>query len=133
MTLEEIRTVLEALSLASERVTELSGWCKLPASGGTLQAITNYTTGKSVMFDGLTLQTGEWINLSFDPLNLKFQGGWSGRGNLMRYVVAGSDYGDFYLSPGANYLSVFMTDTTAVSGATIAWTPLFWGLDGALL
>jgi len=100
---------------------------------GTLKSITNYTTGKSVMFDGLTLQAGEWISLSFDPLNLQFRGGWAGRGNLMRYVVAGSDYGDFYLSPGANYLSVFMTDTTAASGATIAWTPLFWGLDGALL
>jgi hypothetical protein len=100
---------------------------------GTLKSITNYTTGKSVMFDGLTLQAGEWIGLNFDPLNLQFRGGWAGRGNLMRYVVAGSDYGDFYLSPGANYLSVFMTDTTAASGATIAWTPLFWGLDGALL
>jgi len=100
---------------------------------GTLKSITNYTTGKSVMFDGLTLQAGEWISLSFDPLNLQFRGGWAGRGNLMRYVVAGSDYGDFYLSPGANYLSVFMTDTTAASGAWIQWTPQFWGLDGALL
>lgn len=100
---------------------------------GTLKSITNYSTGKSVMFDGLTLQAGEWISLSFDPLNLQFRGGWAGRGNLMRYVIPGSDYGDFYLSPGANYLSVFMTDTTAASRATIAWTPLFWGIDGALL
>ncbi len=100
---------------------------------GTLKSITNYRTGKSIMFDGLTLNAGEWISLSFDPLNLQFRGGWAGRGNLMRYVIPGSDYGDFYLSPGANYLSVFMTDTAAASGATIAWTPLFWGLDGALL
>ena len=41
MTLEEIREVLGALSLAAERITELSGWCKLPASGDTLQAITD--------------------------------------------------------------------------------------------
>jgi len=100
---------------------------------GTLKAITNYTTGKSVMFDGLTLRAGEWINLSFDPLNLQFKGGWEGRGNLMRYVVPGSDYGDFYLTPGANNISVFMTDTTTASGAWIQWTPQFWGLDGALL
>jgi hypothetical protein len=85
------------------------------------------------MFDGLTLQTGEWINLSFDPLNLKFRSGWKGRDNLMRYVIAGSDYGDFYLTPGANNISVFMTDTTTASGAWIQWTPQFWGLDGALL
>lgn len=100
---------------------------------GTLKAITNYTTGKSVMFDGLTLQAGEWINLSFDPLNLQFKGGWEGRGNLMRYIVPGSDYGDFYLKPGGNALSLFMTDTDANTNAFIHWTPLFWGLDGALL
>ena len=100
---------------------------------GTLKAITNHTTGKSVMFDGLTLQPGEWINLFFDPLNLIFQGGWSGRGNLMRYIVPGSDYGDFYLKPGSNALSLFMTDANTDSGAFIWWTPLFWGIDGALL
>lgn len=100
---------------------------------GTLQAITNYTTGKSVMFDGLTLQAGEWIGLNFDPLNLKFRGGWAGRGNLMRYVIPASDYGDFYLKPGSNALSLFMPGTTSASGATIVWRPKFWGLDGALL
>jgi hypothetical protein len=100
---------------------------------GTLKSITNYSTGKTIAFNGLTLQTGEWIGLNFDPLNLKFRGGWAGRGNLMRYVIAGSDYGDFYLTPGANNISVFMTDTTTASGAWIQWTPLFWGLDGALL
>ncbi len=100
---------------------------------GTLKAITNYSTGKSVMFDGLTLGDGEWMGLNFDPLQLSFRSGWAGRGNLMRYVVPGSDYGDFYLMPGANHLSLFMTDTDSNSGATIVWTPKFWGLDGALL
>ena len=100
---------------------------------GTLKSIKNYRTGKSVVFDNLTLEAGEWINLNFDPLNLSFMSGWTSRGNLMRYIIPGSDYGNFYLSPGANYLSVFMTDTDSNSGATIAWTPKFWGLDGALL
>ena len=100
---------------------------------GTLKSITNYTTGKSVMFDGLTLNAGEWINLIFDPLDLQFKGGWDGRGNLMRYVIPGSDYGDFYLRPGANNLSLFMDDTTSATKASIVWTPKFWGLDGALL
>jgi len=102
---------------------------------GTLKAITNYSTGKTIAFDGLTLNAGEWINLFFDPLNLIFQGGWSGRGNLMRYVVPGSDYGDFYLKPGNNLISLFFPDSdeNLGSGAFISWTPLFWGLDGALL
>ena len=59
---------------------------------GTLKSIINYRTGKSVMFDGLTLQAGEWINLNFDPLQLSFRSGWAGRGNLLRYVIAGSDF-----------------------------------------
>jgi hypothetical protein len=100
---------------------------------GTLKSIVNYRTMKVIHFDGLTLQTGETISLNLDPLNLQFKGAWDGRGNLMRYVIAGSDYGDFHLVPGANYLSLYMTGTTANSGATIAWVPKFWGLDGALL
>jgi len=102
---------------------------------GTLKAITNYSTGKTIAFDGLTLNAGEWINLLFDPLNLIFQGGWSGRGNLMRYVVPGSDYGDFYLKPGNNLISLFFPDSdeNLGSGAFISWAPLFWGIDGALL
>lgn len=102
---------------------------------GTLKSITNYTTGKSIMFDGLTLNAREWIGLQFDPLNLKFRGGWDGRGNLMRYVVPGSDYGDFYLKPGNNLISLFYPDSdrNLRSGAWITWSPLFWGLDGALL
>ncbi len=102
---------------------------------GTLKAITNYSTGKTIAFDGLTLNAGEWINLFFDPLNLKFQGGWSGRGNLMRYIVPGSDYGDFYLKPGNNLISLFYPDSDPDlgSGAFIQWNPQFWGLDGALL
>lgn len=105
------------------------------AGPGTLKAITNYSTGKSIMFDGLTLNAGEWINLHFDPLNLRFYGGWSGRGNLMRYIVPGSDYGDFYLKPGNNLISLFFPDSdeNLGSGAFISWTPLFWGIDGALL
>ena len=100
---------------------------------GKLKSITNYSTGKSVIFNGLTLLAGEWIGLYFDPTNLRFVGGWSSRGNLMRYVTASSDYGNFYLQPGTNLLSLFMTDTTSASGATIVWQPMFWGLDGALL
>lgn len=100
---------------------------------GTLKSIINYRTGKSVMFDGLTLQAGEWISLNFDPLQLSFRSGWAGRGNLMRYVIAGSDYGDFYVSPGANYISLFMDDTDANSKASITYVPKFWSLEGALL
>ena len=107
--------------------------CAQITGPGTLKSLTNYKTNKAVMFDGLTLNAGEKISLNFDPLNLVFKSAWAGRGNLMRYVVSGSDYGDFYLKPGTNSLSLYMTESTTDSGATITWTPLFWGLDGAVL
>mgnify|MGYP002682125159 CR=1 FL=1 len=102
---------------------------------GKLNSIINYTTGAHIEFNDLTLQEGEWIGLNFDPVNLKFMGGWAGRGNLLRYINPGSDYGNFYLKPGVNSISVFMdkATTTAATKAWIAWKPRFWGIDGALL
>jgi hypothetical protein len=102
---------------------------------GKLNSIINYSTGAHIEFNDLTLQEGEWIGLNFDPVNLKFRGGWAGRGNLLRYVNPGSDYGNFYLKPGVNSISVFMdkSTTTAATNAWITWKPRFWGIDGALL
>ncbi len=102
---------------------------------GKLNSIINYSTGAHIEFNDLTLQEGEWIGLNFDPVNLKFRGGWAGRGNLLRYVNPGSDYGNFYLKPGVNSISVFMdkATTTAATNAWITWKPKFWGIDGALL
>ena len=100
---------------------------------GMLRSITNYSTGANVGFDALTLLAGEYINLEFDPTNLVFWSSWRGRGSLLRYVNAGSDYGNFYLRPGINYISLFMTDTTADTHAFISYKPQFWGIDGALL
>jgi hypothetical protein len=102
---------------------------------GTLKSIINYSTGANVSFDGLTLQTGEYLNLWFDPTNLRFTSNWKGRGSVLRYVNAGSDYGNFYLKPGANYISLFIEVADPLVDepeAFITWTPKFWGIDGAL-
>jgi len=99
---------------------------------GVLQSITNYTTGKTIEFDGLTLQAGEWVNLQCNPSRIKFQSGWASRGNLLRYVVPGSDIADFYIKPGTNHINVLMpSGYTAASGGTIHWYPKFWSIEGA--
>jgi len=102
---------------------------------GKLYSITNYSTGAQVEFNDLTLLAGERLDLNFDPLNLKFTSSWAGRGSVLRYVNAGSDYGNFYLKPGYNTISLFMdkATTTSATKAWIAWKPKFWGSDGALL
>jgi hypothetical protein len=102
---------------------------------GTLYSITNYSTGAQIAFNDLTLLQGEVISFNFDPLNLKFTSSWAGRGSVLRYVNAGSDYGNFYLMPGYNTISMFMdkSTTTSATKAWMAWKPKFWGIDGALL
>jgi len=102
---------------------------------GKLNSITNYTTGAHIEFNDLTLLPGERLDLNFDPLNLKFTSSWAGRGSVLRYVNPGSDYGNFYLKPGYNTISVFMdkATTTSATKAWMAWKPRFWGIDGALL
>ncbi len=102
---------------------------------GKLYSIINYTTGAHITFNELTLLEGEIISLNFDPLDLKFFSSWKGRGNVLRYVNAGSNYGNFYLMPGNNTISLFMdkNTTTTDTKAWIAWKPRFWGIDGALL
>ena len=102
---------------------------------GKLNSIINYSTGAQIAFNDLTLLAGERLDLNFDPLNLKFTSSWEGRGSVLRYVNAGSDYGNFYLKPGYNTISVFMdkSTTTSATKAWMAWKPRFWGIDGALL
>ena len=101
--------------------------------GRVLKAITNYRTGKSIMFAGSRFKAGEWISApNFDPLNLQFRGGGLAGGNLMRYVMAGSDYGDFYLSPGAN-LTLGLHDRHTQAGQLSLGRRYSGGLTGAVL
>lgn len=99
---------------------------------GVLSSIYNYSNGKQIFFNDLTLLADETLDINLDPLDIYFRSSW--RGNMMGYIAAGSDYGDFYLDPGQNYIYFFMpSGTTAATGGEMTWTPLFWGLDGALL
>lgn len=98
---------------------------------GELRSIVNYSTNRSITFDGLTLQTGEYIDMWLDPANLRMKSSWSGRGSVLRYVNPGSDFGDFYLRPGENLISLFMPTTDANAGGYIKWKPKFWSIDGA--
>lgn len=99
---------------------------------GVLQGFSNFTTGASIQFDGLTLQPNEVLTINLDPTNLKMTSTW--RGNCLRYVNAGSDLGDFYLKPGDNSITFFMpSGTDSNTKAYLYYTPAFWNVEGALL
>jgi len=118
-----VNTVGEAASANS--------YCFIQIHGpGVLQSIVNYTTGKSIQFNGLTLFAGEWINMVLDPQQIAMTSSW--RGNCLRYIIPGSDHGDFYLAPGENNISVFMpSGTDANSGGFMTWSPRYWSIEGA--
>jgi hypothetical protein len=106
---------------------------------GVLQTIVNWSSKKAIQFNGLTLQAGEWLNLTLDPHNVKVISGW--RGDCLKYIIPGSDIANFYLTPsnvfkngqaGQNNIGVLMpSGTTSNSAGWLYWRPKYWSIEGA--
>ena len=101
---------------------------------GTLQSISNFSTGQKITFNGLTLLAGERLMLYLDPTALKMTSSWSGRGSVWRYLNAGSDIGNWFMRPGGNYLGVFIPSGYDVDATKVyaQWQPKYWSIDGAV-
>ena len=100
---------------------------------GKLQIIKNNSTDKSIWFNNLIMQAGEKIMIDLNPTEVSMTSSWAGRGNVLRYVGAGSDIGDFTMKPGINSITILIPDSTSATRVMIRWVPLFWGIDGAVL
>lgn len=100
---------------------------------GRLRVIKNMTTDKGIWFQGLTLLAGERILLDLNPTEVEMTSSWAERGNVLRYVGAGSNIGDFIMKPGINNVVFLIDQSTAATRIMMRWTPLFWGIDGAVL
>jgi hypothetical protein len=99
---------------------------------GVLQSINNFTTGKSISFDDLTLQSDEIITMNLAPTNLSITSSWSERGNVLRYVNPGSNLSNFYMKPGYNAVNLFMpSGTSAATKTYLFWIPKFWNIEGS--
>jgi hypothetical protein len=100
---------------------------------GAVRSLINYSTGKRINFNNLTLLAGETITINLDPTDLRMESSWSGRKGLMATIASGSDHGDFFMSPGSNTIQLYMpTGTTGSTKAWIEWTPLYWSIEGAV-
>ena len=96
---------------------------------GTIWQIKNYTTGKAIFFDDLTLLAGEVITLDLRPGKISITSTF--RGSILPYVLPGSSY-DFPLLPGANNVSAYLFgSTSAASGIVMTWKDNYHGIDGA--
>lgn len=95
---------------------------------GRVWQLKNYTTDKAIYLNSLTLLADEQVVLDLRPGSISFNSSF--RGNLMPYVLPGSDM-DFFLLGTGNYVSSFMTDTSGSSAILMTWNDLYWSIDGA--
>lgn len=112
------------------------------ADGGTVESVTNWTTGKAIYFD-LTMQTGEYafLDLStltpqYSPLTSRPPYGrhgprlWSNfRGEITRLILPNSDLATFRLLPGENVILVKTKNAGAAAGFWLYWRSRYLSLD----
>lgn len=96
---------------------------------GQLWQVKNYTTNRALYFNNLIVQASENILIDFNPERVRVYSYW--RGNLLNYVLPGSDF-DFPLVPGNNNIAAFMTSATSDAYMTMEYVDLFLSLDGAV-
>lgn len=94
---------------------------------GSLWQIKNYTTGKEILFYGLSIAAYETVTISLQPGNIYAIS--SLRGNVFGNII-GSDL-DFPVVTGSNNISIYMTGTNAGTLALMSYHDTFWSLDGA--
>ena len=97
---------------------------------GTTWQLKNYTTGKSIFFDSLTLLAGETAVLNLDPMHVSFVSSF--RGNIMGSILKGSNL-NFPLLPGNNNISAYMYgSTTAATDLKMQWRGRYWSTEGTI-
>lgn len=102
---------------------------------GTVEAIINWTTGKGIYFDNLTIRTGEsvWLDLSVLtpqvlPVHHQSPAGRSGprlwssaRGDITRLILPHSDLASWRLLPGSNTVLVKIRDASPTAVVYVVW------------
>lgn len=96
------------------------------AGPGQLYEVVNWTTGEALFFD-LVLLEGETLTIDLAPGVKSVVSSF--RGSVVNTLLPGSQFATWRLLPGGNQLGVYMTGTTALSGAVVQWSERFWSLD----
>lgn len=97
---------------------------------GNLYSILNTSTDESLYFN-LTLLANERAVLDMTPGRIRFYSNF--RPNLLGTILPGSSLATFRLSPGTNYLSVFIGGTVNVNTSiNVNWRNAVWSIDGVV-
>lgn len=85
--------------------------------GFFLYTIRNTTTGKELFFNNFPILPSEIITLTLEPSRISMVS--NVRGNIIRYMISGSDVTNFALQPGANTITVLAS--ASVADITMSW------------
>jgi len=106
---------------------------KIKRTGGTSAIMTwikNETTGATLFLD-YSLLDGEEVVLDFRQGKRGVTS--SMFGDVWDAVLRGSDFGNFFLMPGSNSISVFVRDEgDPTVDASIRWQTSHWSMDGGV-
>lgn len=95
------------------------------AGPGRLVWLENQTTGKTLYFN-LYIFPNEEVTIDIPARRIYS----NTRGNLLEYLLPGSDFGDFILAPGNNRIACLMYDDVNAR-LSIQHTPSHWSADAS--
>lgn len=87
-----------------------------PNTAAPIYQIVNTTTGAGIYFDGLQISPGETITITLDPQNIRMVSSF--QGNIIRYVIPGSNVAGWFLQPGENTVSIWAPNPLITLAAT---------------
>lgn len=83
---------------------------------GTLRGLVNLTTGQEILFDALSVATGETVTVDLRPGRKTVRS--SIRGSLLFSVLAGSELASWALLPGSNSVAVLCEPVSPIAHRT---------------
>lgn len=93
-----------------------------------LYFLRNDTTGK-VVYLSYSIQAGETVTLDCAPGSRSIISSWLGK--VWYGIMRGSELSEFYLAPGANKISVYISAGSGAPVANMTWKNTHWGIDGS--
>lgn len=125
-----------AISFAGHAAVDYNGSAdtkvKFSITGsGVLHRISNWTTGKHIYFNSLSLLDNEVLTIDLTGYSPR---AWTQyQPDILDFIQIGpSDLEDFRLTPGMNHISVYLSGTTtANTKALLSWRTAHWSIDAA--
>ena len=96
----------------------------------TIHYLSNETVGAHLYFNSLALAPGEIITLDLTPGAISFFS--NTRGNLLSYILPGSNLAGFRLAPGDNHINCLIESSSGTDEVAMHWREQHWGFQASI-